>query len=158
MVEAGFNDADVLFAQSMIPHHEQAIEIAELALDPASGASPAVRDLAGRVKSGQDPEIATLTAWLKARGKSTTMDMAGHDMSTMDGMLSAADMKALDAASGSAFDRLFYEQMIRHHQGAVAMARIVKEDGADPEIAALADAVIAAQSDELAEMTKAIGA
>ena len=64
-VTTGFDDADVLFAQSMIPHHEQAIEMADLALDPASGASTAVRELATRIKAAQDPEIATLRAWLK---------------------------------------------------------------------------------------------
>jgi len=156
-VTTGFNDADVLFAQSMIPHHEQAIEMADLALDPASGASAAVRDLATRVKAAQDPENASLRAWLKARGKSETMDMEGHDMASMDGMLSAAEMKALDAATGPAFDRAFYEQMIRHHQGAVAMAQVVRDEGADPQIAAIAESVIAGQSAELAEMTKALG-
>ena len=156
-VVTGFNDADVLFAQSMIPHHEQAIEMADLALDPASGASTAVRDLATRVRAAQGPENATLRAWLKTRGKSETMDMAGHDMAAMDGMLSAAEMKALDAATGAAFDRAFYEKMIRHHEGAVAMAQVVRDEGADPQIAAIADAVITGQSAELAEMTKALG-
>jgi uncharacterized protein (DUF305 family) len=157
VVSTGFNDADVLFAQSMIPHHEQAIEMADLALDPASGASAAVRELAARVKAAQDPENAALRAWLKARGKSETMDMAGHDMAAMDGMLTAAEMKALDDATGPAFDRAFYEQLIRHHEGAVAMAQVVRDEGVDPQIAAIADSVIAGQSAELAEMTKALG-
>ena len=77
--------------------------------------------------------------------------------SAMDGMLTPAEMKALDAATGAAFDRAFYEKMIRHHQGAVAMAQVVRDEGADPQIAAVADAVIAGQSAELAEMTKALG-
>jgi hypothetical protein len=64
-----FNDADVTFAQGMIPHHQQAIEMADIALDPATGASAQVRDLATRIKAGQDPEIQLMTGWLAAWGQ-----------------------------------------------------------------------------------------
>ncbi len=81
-----FNDADVAFAQGMIPHHEQAIEMADIALDPTVGASAEVRDLATRIKGAQDPEIAMMSGWLTTWGQPMTMDMSGgHDMSSMSG-------------------------------------------------------------------------
>ena len=61
---ADFNDADVMFAQMMIPHHEQAIEMSEIALDPASGASAAIQDLAIRIRDAQDPEIELMKGFL----------------------------------------------------------------------------------------------
>ncbi len=149
----GFNDADVLFAQSMIPHHEQAIEMAEIALDPKVAAGPRVKDLATRIKSGQDPEIAQMTAWMTAWGKPMQMDSGGgHDMSAMQGMMSAGDMDALGAATGPAFDKMWSEMMLRHHEGAIAMAQTVKAAGSNPEVLALSGKVIAAQQGEITEL------
>lgn len=150
---AGFSDADVTFLQSMIPHHEQAIEMAEMALDPKAKARPEVVALARRVQAGQDPEIAQMKTWLTAWGKPVQMDMSGgHDMSKMDGMMSAADMKALGAASGPAFDQQWLAMMVAHHQGALAMAEGVATKGRNAEVAALAAQVIAAQQAEITEM------
>lgn len=150
---AAFNDADVTFAQGMIPHHEQAIEMADIALDPKMGASDQVRDLATRIKGGQDPEIVLMTGWLTAWGQ--PMEMAtdeGHAMSSMDGMMSAGEMDALGTITGADFDRMWMEMMIRHHQGAIAMAQTVKAAGSSPDVIALADQVIAAQQAEITEM------
>ena len=152
-----FNDADVTFAQGMIPHHEQAVEMADIALDPKVKASATVKDLATRIKAAQAPEIATMTSWLKGWGKPVTMDAAGHNMSAMDGMMSAADMKALGAATGPAFDTAFFEMMIRHHQGAITMAEKVQKDGVNADVKALAGQVISAQTAEINEMKKALG-
>lgn len=150
---AGFNDADVLFAQSMIPHHEQAIEMAEIALDPAIGAGPEVLDLASRIQAAQDPEIKLMTGWLTAWGEPVQMDTSdGHDMSSMEGMMSADDMGALGAMNGTAFDQMWMQMMIAHHEGAIAMATDVRTDGSDPNVASLADAIIAAQQAEIDEM------
>ena len=155
---ATFNDADVTFAQSMIPHHEQAVEMADIALDPKVGASAAVQDLAKRIKAAQAPEIATMTAWLKAWNKPVAMaDSGGHNMATMDGMMSAADMTALGGAKGAAFDTQFFKMMIQHHQGAVKMAKVVQKDGKNPEVKALAGKIVTAQEGEIAEMNKALG-
>jgi uncharacterized protein (DUF305 family) len=119
-----FNDADVAFAQGMIPHHEQAVAMAELALDPTSGAGPAVLDLAARIEAGQGPEIELMTGWLTAREQPLEMDMGhDHDMSAVDGMMSAEDMEALAAATGADFDRLWTEMMIDHHEGAITSKR-----------------------------------
>lgn len=153
-----FNDADVLFAQSMIPHHEQAVEMADIALDPSVGAGPEVLDLATRIKAGQDPEIAQMTGWLEAWGQPVQMDMSeGHDMSSMEGMMSAEEMDSLGAMTGPEFDRMWMEMMIRHHEGAIAMAQTVKSAGSNPDVLTLADAVIAAQQGEIAEMQALLG-
>ena len=148
-----FNDADVTFAQGMIPHHEQAIEMSDIALDPTVGASAEVGALATRIKAGQDPEITLMTGWLSAWGQPVTMDITeGHDMSSMEGMMSVEEMDALGALTGTEFDKAWLAMMIRHHQGAIAMALTVKANGSNPDLLALADQVIAAQQGEIAEM------
>ncbi len=150
---AAFNDADVTFAQSMIPHHEQAVEMAELALDPRASASPEVKELAKGVQAAQDPEIAQMKQWLTAWGKPMEMDtMGGHDMSAMDGMMSGDDMAALGRATGEPFNTMWLEMMIRHHQGAIAMANTVRSSGADPQVESLADAIISGQQAEIDRM------
>jgi uncharacterized protein (DUF305 family) len=146
----GAIEADVMFAQMMIPHHEQAVQMADIALDPARGASPQVVELASRIKAAQDPEIAQMNAWLEAQGAAEMMDHSGHG--GMGGMLSQEQLDALANATGAEFDRLFLEGMIAHHEGAIAMAEDVRADGGDPEIQALADAIIKAQRAEIAEM------
>ena len=150
---AAFDDADVMFAQGMIPHHEQAIEMADIALDPTVGAGPEVADLATRIKAGQDPEIQQMKGWLDKWGQPMQMDTSdGHDMSDMDGMMTVEEMDELGAMTGADFDRMWMEMMIRHHEGAIEMAETVKADGSDPDVLALADAVITAQQAEIAEM------
>jgi uncharacterized protein (DUF305 family) len=93
--------SDVMFAQMMIPHHEQAIEMADLALEQAE--SPEVATLAQDIKAAQDPEIELMTGWLESWGEDvpTTgmgMDHSGHDMGSMGdgmmGMMSEEDMEA----------------------------------------------------------------
>lgn len=151
---AAFNDADVTFAQGMIPHHEQAIEMADIALDPKVGASTEVKALASRIKAAQDPEIATMKAWLDGWGKPT---VGAHEMAAEHGMMSADEMTAFAAKTGPAFDTAFYESMIRHHQGAVTMATTVQQAGSSPDVKSLAGQVISAQKAEIEEMTKALG-
>lgn len=150
---ASMNDADVSFAQGMIAHHEQAIEMAEIALDPTVGARPQVVDLARRVRDAQGPEVEQLTAWLTGAGQPAQMDTAdGHDMSSMDGMMTAADMDALAAKHGEEFDRAWMEMMIAHHEGAIAQSQTVKANGSNPDVLALADQIIGAQQGEITEM------
>ena len=147
------NGADIEFAQGMIAHHEQAVEMAEMALDPNAGASEAVVDLATRIKAAQDPEIELMTSWLTAAGESVTMDMSGgHDMSSMTGMMSAGDMDSLAMMTGADFDRMWLEMMIEHHKGAVSQSQQVLEDGSSPDVLALANQIITAQQAEIAEM------
>ena len=151
--EGALNSADVEFAQGMIAHHEQAIEMAEIALDPNVGASPEVIDLATRIKGAQDPEVELMTGWLTAAGQPVAMDMSdGHDMSSMDGMMTAEQMGAMAAMTGAEFDQMWLKMMIAHHEGAVAQSETVKAKGSNAGVLALADQIITAQQAEIAEM------
>jgi uncharacterized protein (DUF305 family) len=157
-VGATFGDADVEFAQGMIAHHEQAIEMAELALDPSVGAQAEVVDLATRIRAAQDPEIDQMTAWLDGWGASIVMDTSdGHDMSSMAGMMSAEQMDALAQSIGADFDRMLLEMMIEHHEGAIVMAGEAAADGTNADVLALAAEIIATQQAEIDEMRSLLG-
>ena len=152
-VTASLNAADVEFAQGMIAHHEQAIEMAEIALDPTIGASPEVIDLATRIKGAQDPEVELMTGWLVAAGEPVAMDASeGHDMSSMDGMMTAEQMDAMAALTGPEFDQMWLEMMIAHHEGAISQSQTVKANGSNADVLALADQIIIAQQAEITEM------
>jgi len=149
---AAFNDADVTFAQGMIPHHQQAIEMAQMAESRAEDSR--VLDLASRIEAAQQPEIDTLTGWLEEWGAEDS-GMEGMDHGGMDhggGMMSEEDMSALMAASGAEFDRLFLEQMIEHHTGAVEMAVTESAEGQNTDAIAMAGTIRDTQNAEIAEM------
>jgi uncharacterized protein (DUF305 family) len=138
---SGYSSQDIMFAEMMIPHHQQAIEMSDLALKNSTNSE--VLALAQKIKDAQAPEIEQMKSW----GASSMAHM-GH---MMDGMLSDEEMSALAAASGSEFDRLFLEGMIKHHEGAIDMAEMVI-DSKKAEVAALANAIIEAQRAEIATM------
>lgn len=141
---------DVMFAQMMIPHHQQAVEMAEIALGKTDVSSE-VRDLATAIKQAQDPEIQTMTGWLQKWGAAAPASgMAHGGMGT--GMMSEADMEALRQASGKAFDQKWVSMMIAHHEGAIAMGRQVLGTTEDGDVKALADAIIKAQTEEITKM------
>ena len=149
------SSADIAFAQLMIPHHQQAIEMADLALERPT--SPEVGTLAQQIKGAQDPEIAMMQGWLEAWGAPMEMDdgdHSGHDKGgmTMSGMMTEEDMAALAEAQGPEFDRMWITMMIAHHEGAVSMAEDVLATSWDPEVTTLAKAVIAGQTAEIATM------
>jgi uncharacterized protein (DUF305 family) len=147
------SDADVVFAQSMIVHHEQAIEMAEIGQDPARQARAEVVALAGRIEAAQDPEIELMTGWLQAWGAPVQMDTSsGHDMSEMTGMMSAEDMDALAATSGTEFDDMWLTMMVEHHEGAIEMATDIQAEGANPDVKTLGGQIVAAQQAEVDEM------
>jgi uncharacterized protein (DUF305 family) len=149
--DSSFNDADVAFAQGMIPHHAQAVDMASIALQPESGASAEIQALATAIQSAQDPEIETMTQWLQTWGQ--PMEMPGMDgMDGMDGMMTEEQMTALAGLSGPAFDTEWTTMMIAHHQGAITQAETAKATGADPEVLVLADQIISAQQAEIAQM------
>lgn len=147
---AAFNDADVTFVQGMIPHHEQAVEMAKMANTQAASAK--VKDLATRIEGAQGPEIAKMRGWLKDWGKSGTSEDSMDGMDMGDGMMSAGDMKQLRGAKGASFDKLFLTMMVGHHEGAVKMAEQELKDGKSDDAKSLARAIIAAQQREIAEM------
>ncbi|MEU0104157.1 DUF305 domain-containing protein [Streptomyces sp. NPDC006251] len=154
------NAQDVSFAQGMIPHHRQALEMARLADGRASSA--AVEDLAARIEKAQDPEIKTMTGWLKAWGEDVPEPGAGMDHSAaghsgMPGMMSDEDMAELEKSSGKAFDAKFLALMVEHHAGAVEMATVEKSKGRYGPAKAMADDIVTAQNAEISEMNKLLG-
>jgi uncharacterized protein (DUF305 family) len=154
-----FNDADVEFAQSMIAHHEQAIEMAEIAQDPARQAGADVVALAGRIAAAQDPEIDRMVGWLEAWGQPVQMDTSdGHDMSEMTGMMSAEDMDALATTTGTEFDDMWLTMMVEHHEGAIEMATAIGAECTSLEVKTLADEVVVAQEAEVDEMRQLLDA
>lgn len=156
---AAFNDADVTFAQQMIPHHEQAIEMAQMAQGRASNGE--VLELAENIESAQGPEIDTLQGWLQAWGEdapSGEMDGMDHgDMGddsggAMSGVMDEEEMNDLMAASGAEWDRMFLEMMIEHHQGAIEMAQVEVDQGENPDAVAMARKIISDQQAEITQM------
>jgi uncharacterized protein (DUF305 family) len=144
---ADHNAADVMFAQAMIPHHAQAVDMSDTMLAkkdiPAS-----VMALAARIKAAQDPEIETMTAWLNGWNEPVQMP-SGHSMT---GMMGDEDTNKLDAAQGTEAARLFLTQMTAHHEGAVIMAKTETADGKYAGAVSLSKAIVAAQEAEIREM------
>lgn len=140
---------DVGFAQMMIPHHEQAVEMADQAL--GKGTSAPVAQLARDIKAAQAPEIATMQGWLREWG-APAMPSGGDHSGHGGGMMSDADMDELAAAQGAEFERLWLTMMIEHHEGAVDMAEDVLETTSNPEVERLAQAIVKAQNEEIAVM------
>ena len=138
--------ADADFAAQMVPHHEQAVVMAQAVLD--RGAAPELKALAQRIKAAQEPEITRLRSVLAALGAEAASEHSGHG----DGMMSEDDMAALASASGEELDALFLELMVRHHEGAVQMADAELADGTYAEARSLATQIKATQTQEIAEM------
>lgn len=146
--------ADLMFTMMMIPHHAQAVEMSDLIL-AKNDIDPAVRELAQQIKDAQAPEIELMESWLEEWGMPSSGGMDADEMGGMDhgdGMMSQEDMDALAAAEGDEASRLYLEQMIVHHEGAIDMAEEVVEDGTDPEVRALAESIITSQAAEIVTM------
>ena len=158
---AEFNDADVTFATEMIPHHQQAVEMAELAADRAQ--SPEVQQLAQDIEAAQGPEIETMNQWLKDWGQETPTgsmdhgDMGHGDSQEMPGMMDEAEMTQLMKSDGATFDQMFLQMMVEHHEGAIEMARTEQANGKNADAVALAEQIESDQEAEIAEMKKLLG-
>ncbi|MFI0351428.1 DUF305 domain-containing protein [Actinomadura sp. 9N407] len=165
---ASHNEQDVMFAQMMIPHHRQAVQMSEIVADKSGNAE--VKRLARQIEQAQAPEIETMTGWLKRWGATVPpegggapsgghgghgdggQDGAGQDGAGMPGMMTPEQMGELKKATGAGLDRMFLTMMIEHHEGAVAMAEDEQAKGADPEAKKLAGTIIKTQQDEIAKM------
>jgi len=138
---------EIMFAQGMIPHHQQAIDMSNMALK--NGASAEVKKLAKGIISAQQKEMSQLKYWLTATKSSMTMD---HDMG-MNGMLSKGDLVALKKLKGSKFDTAFLKAMIAHHEGALEMVALL--DGTEnTEAKKIATDITKGQSAEITLMKK----
>jgi len=166
------NEADLEFLAMMVPHHAQAVEMAELA-DRYATSRP-VRALADRIRAAQGPEIVLMSTLLEEAGAQAHGDHEGHDtgemegmegmgdmedmdMSGMPGMLTDTQLDALAQARGRAFDRLFLQRMIQHHEGALTMAGTVAVDGVDLRVSELAADITLGQTAEIDRMRELLG-
>jgi uncharacterized protein (DUF305 family) len=162
--QSGYTRADVRFMQRMIGHHAQALAMTSLV--PARSTSESIRLIAGRIDVSQRDEIALMRRWLSDHHEEVPeaeaarhehhagMDMSGRD-ALMPGMLTSEELDRLAKASGAAFDQLFLQYMIRHHQGALTMVSelfAVPGAGQAPEIFRFASDVDADQRAEIARM------
>jgi uncharacterized protein (DUF305 family) len=149
----GFDAADVSFVQMMIPHHQQALEMAALA--PVRAKDPRVKALARQIAVAQRPEIATMTGLLKTWGKPASapggMKM---DADSMPGLMSDTAMNQLSAVSGDDFDRQFLTMMVAHHGGAVVMAKEERANGRNTRAEELAQSIVTGQQAQIATMEK----
>jgi uncharacterized protein (DUF305 family) len=171
---AGFNDKDVDFATNMIPHHQQAVEMA--AMVPDRSTNPAVLKLAADISAAQGPEIETLKVFLVQwkQGSDTPQDTAapsatpddpadhqdhgGMDPSmNMQGMVDAAAIANLASLKGPEFDKSWMQAMISHHEGAIAMANAEIAGGANVDAKSLAHQIVTAQQGEITQMKQMLG-
>lgn len=142
---------DIMFAQMMIPHHEQAIAMADLAVDPSANASEQVRDFAKDIKGAQGPEIQTMESWLEDWDAPTA---SSTGMEHGSGMMTQEQMAALTSATGAEFDRQWLTLMIQHHQGAVTMADQVLTTTEDDAVERMAKAIVKTQKAEITAMQR----
>ena len=150
------NDADVTFATSTVPHHQQAVEMSDLLLSKDS-VDPDVSELATTSKAEQEPEIEQMTGWLQGWGApaSSPGGMGGMGgMADQDGMMSAADLQALAAATGKDAQTRYLRGMVRHHEGAVAMANTELQHGRNLEAKSLAISIVTSQQAEIDRMNQ----
>lgn len=151
-----FTVVDSMFSQMMIPHHAQAVEMADLV--PGRTDSPELLALAEEIRAAQRPEIDQMTAWLEEWGLETEIDLAEHaGHAGMEGMLSDEQLQAMVAAEGPEFDRLWLEGMIAHHEGAVSMAETALAAGVHRPTLELAEEILRAQEAEITRMRAMLG-
>jgi uncharacterized protein (DUF305 family) len=137
---------EVMFAKMMIPHHQQAIEMSDMALTTST--NPQIRALAQQIRDAQAPEVEEMKMWFPTTGMGSMMD----DM-PMSGMLTDSELETLRASTGTAFDRLFLTSMIGHHEGALEMVKLIS-DSKNNEVKTLAANIVKSQSAEIALMKK----
>ena len=146
---ADHNQADIMFAQMMIPHHSQAVEMSDIML-AKSGMPAEVTALATKIKAAQAPELEQMTGWLTGWGAPTAMsDNSGHGMT---GMVDDSGIEKLKSATGTDAAKLFLEQMIGHHEGAIEMAQQEISAGKSPDAVKLGHDIVDAQQAEITQM------
>jgi len=155
MASGDLSSDDIMFLQMMIPHHQQAIDMSDLALTRSSDSE--LLALAKDIRDEQGAEIVKMKAWLA--GANAGMD-PGHSMGdSMGGMLSGSELAALEAATGKSFDLLWLKGMTGHHDGAIDMAAMI-EDAENAEIKSFGQAIVtsqSAQNKQMAAMIKRMG-
>jgi uncharacterized protein (DUF305 family) len=153
---AGYNADDLAFATNMIPHHQQAVEMASLVPDRSANAE--LIALAGQISAAQGPEIDAMKVFL-VQWNEHPDDSTGHGGhgSTMQGMVDGATMAKLESLNGTEFDRLWLESMISHHQGAIEMAKAEIANGENVDAKRLAQTIVDTQQAEIGQMHQMLG-
>ena len=144
---ATFNDADVMFLQMMYPHHAQAVDMAKLV--PTRSQNQQVKDLATAIEKAQAPEMQQMTTLLAGFGKPAPSATMSH---SMPGLMTPQQMTELTGLSGAAFDKMWLQMMVEHHQGAITMANDELKNGTNADAKAMAQAIITAQQAEITTM------
>ena len=152
-IGAEHNAADTMFAQMMMPHHAQAVEMSDIML-AKTDLDPKIATLAKEIKAAQGPEIATMTSWLTAWDEPITMT-GDHEMA---GMMTSSDLDKLTAAQGTEASKLFLTQMTAHHEGALEMAEEEVADGKNTDAVALAKSIVSSQKAEIKDMKELLAA
>lgn len=153
---AAHNADDIMFAQMMIPHHEQAVELAGLASEHST--NQAVLTLASTISAEQQPEINAMKALLLQWDvdPNSMGDHGGHGAG-MQGMVDDATMAKLKSLNGPEFDTLWLQAMIGHHQGAIEMAKAEIANGQSVDMKAMANNMVTAQQAEIDQMKQMLG-
>ncbi|MUL74482.1 DUF305 domain-containing protein [Mycobacterium sp. CBMA226] len=144
---ANFNDADVMFLDMMYPHHAQAVEMAKLV--PTRSQNQQVKDLANAIEKAQAPEMQQMTSLLAGFGKPAPSATMSH---SMPGLMTPQQMTELTGLSGAAFDKMWLQMMVEHHQGAITMANDELKNGTNADAKAMAQAIVTAQQAEITTM------
>ena len=155
------NDADTMFAQMMIPHHEQAVQMSEVMLTK-DDLDPDIEALANKIVAAQGPEIDQLKTMLETWGEPTSMEsggMEGMDHGSdsgagMEGMMTEEQMQELEAAEGTEAAEMYLTMMTAHHRGAIDMAQEEVAEGQNPQAIEMAQKVIEDQEAEIQEMER----
>lgn len=152
---AAAHDADdVMFAQMMIPHHQQAVQLASLA--PQHTDNQAILKLASSIAGEQQPEIDAMKALLLQWDVDPMGDHSGHG-AAMRGMVDDATMAKLGSLKGPEFDTLWLQAMIGHHQGAIEMAKAEIVNGQSADMTTMAKSMVSAQQSEIDQMKQMLG-
>jgi uncharacterized protein (DUF305 family) len=152
--QVGYSQPDLMFAQMMIPHHEQALEMSIIALEVSKNND--VLAMAQGIFDGQDTEIQQMKSWLSsssAKSAAEQMDHEdmGHGSGEMAGMASYEQIDQLAELATPEFDKLFLTLMIAHHEGALEMVSLI-EDSSNAEARNLAKEIVMAQKQEISKM------
>ena len=153
-----YSPADVKFMHDMIPHHNQALQMAELVAERTN--RPELIDVAGRIERSQGDEIAFMQTWLRERGEHVpdpTAHDAMHMSHEMAGMATPEQMAELATLKSTDFDRMFLKLMITHHDGAVTMVEdLLDQPGSayDPTLFEFTNDVTNSQETEIERMNR----
>jgi uncharacterized protein (DUF305 family) len=148
------NDVDVLFAQGGLSHHAQAVELAEIALDPKAAARPEILEL-GKAIMAPSPEFEAVEGLLTAWGK--PLELAKEEMAKMDGMATPSTIEELATLTGAEFDTAFLTTLVRHHEGAIKMAEKVIAEGTNPDLKPIATTILGMRTSELESIKALLG-